>query len=281
MPSMRRDAALMDDLDLSVTARDPSYHALLCQCIGTGTITQADIILEQAASNLLGLCKVSEKRDRNEGMHSSYGDCSKDLHQVLSATSKRQTRYQIKQKVEAQERKPRHGRKADPRMARAVAAKLKDQKMSNLEALQKGGFIFAGGSGTKAVEAYMVDPDGVTLAQRKNQLCRRIRQLRERQQCQHPPHTGSMPMSVQGSNKTDHKKICKHATATIPQTRAPQVPKDKKMVKGKIAYARKKRVQTKDLAKISVGRKKKDFISYRRNPLRRPPRRRVTIVRMD
>lgn len=260
---MRRDAAIMDDLDLSVTARDPSYHALLCKFIGTGTIPQADIILEQATSNLLGLRKLSDKRDKNGGMHLGYGDSSRDVHEVLSATSKRQTRYQIKQKVEAQERNLRRGRKSDPRMDRAIAAKLQDQKMSNLEALQKGGFIFAGENGTKAPEAEMVDPDGVTLTQRKNQLWRRIRELRKQQQCQRPPDTSSMPTLAQGSNKMN---------ATRPQTRAPQAPK---------SYARKKLVQKKKLAKVSAGRKKKHFITYRRNPLRRPPRRRVTIMRMD
>jgi nucleotidyltransferase/DNA polymerase involved in DNA repair len=70
------------------------------------------------------------------------------------------------------------GRKGDPRMHRAVAARLADPDMTLLEALRKGGFDFPAEGGQ---DSTLVDADGVTLGQRKNQLSRRLRLARQQE----------------------------------------------------------------------------------------------------
>ena len=63
----------------------------------------------------------------------------------------------------------------DPRMKRAVRAKQDDPDLSLYDALTSGGFAFAQkGSGTK--DSDFVDEDDVSLKQRKNNLCRRLRE---------------------------------------------------------------------------------------------------------
>ena len=62
------------------------------------------------------------------------------------------------------------GRKGDPRMHRAVGARLADPKISLFGALQIGGFDYDNDD-----DANAVDSEQITLAQRKNQLSRRIR----------------------------------------------------------------------------------------------------------
>lgn len=59
----------------------------------------------------------------------------------------------------------RAGRKGDPRMHKAVAARLANPEMPLVRALQVGGFSYPDGDDPQSVDA-----DGVTLAQRKNQL---------------------------------------------------------------------------------------------------------------
>jgi hypothetical protein len=68
------------------------------------------------------------------------------------------------------------GRKGDPRMHRAVAARLSDPDMPLLDALRKGGFDFPAEGGQ---DSTLMDADGVTLGQRKNQLSRRLRLARQ------------------------------------------------------------------------------------------------------
>jgi hypothetical protein len=62
------------------------------------------------------------------------------------------------------------GRKGDPRMHRAVGARLANPKISLFDALQLGGFEYDNDD-----DANVVDSEQITLAQRKNQLSRRIR----------------------------------------------------------------------------------------------------------
>lgn len=66
------------------------------------------------------------------------------------------------------------GRKGDPRMHKAVSARLADPELSLFEALKIGGFDYEVDDDSRAVDA-----GGVTLGQRKNQLSRRIRFARK------------------------------------------------------------------------------------------------------
>ena len=65
------------------------------------------------------------------------------------------------------------GRKGDSRMERALNARLKDSKMPLQKALEQGGFVFS-----KGRDGIVYDKDNVRLSQRKNQLSRRIRMLK-------------------------------------------------------------------------------------------------------
>jgi hypothetical protein len=70
------------------------------------------------------------------------------------------------------------GRRGDPRMHKAVRARLENPELSLLEALRFGGFVFPVDC-SKADDASITDLDGVTLGQRKNQLSRRCRLARQ------------------------------------------------------------------------------------------------------
>lgn len=62
------------------------------------------------------------------------------------------------------------GRKGDPRMHRAVSAKMNDPSLSAYQALRMGGFDYAVDD-----DSSCLPDDNISLAQRKNQLSRRIR----------------------------------------------------------------------------------------------------------
>jgi hypothetical protein len=68
----------------------------------------------------------------------------------------------------------KRGRKSDPRMDRAVQAKLDDPSLPLLDALRLGGFIFPE-LDCSILQYSLQDNDNVKLTQRKNQLLRRIR----------------------------------------------------------------------------------------------------------
>lgn len=69
--------------------------------------------------------------------------------------------------------------RADPRMDASVEAKERDESMSLYDALVVGGFVFADYESKKGKAK---DEDGVTLRQRCNQLCRRIRTNKEKRE---------------------------------------------------------------------------------------------------
>mmetsp|Transcript_13871 Transcript_13871/g.39865 ORF Transcript_13871/g.39865 Transcript_13871/m.39865 type:complete len:609 (-) Transcript_13871:42-1868(-) len=74
-------------------------------------------------------------------------------------------------------RGPPRGKYVDPRMQSAVQAKTDDPQLPLYDALVIGGFIFRD---DPTVKDGMVDLDGTTLAQRKNNLCRRVRLEKEK-----------------------------------------------------------------------------------------------------
>lgn len=93
------------------------------------------------------------------------------------------------------------GRKGDPRMHRAVAARLRDPNISLLDALREGGFDFPADSGH---EMQCHDADGVTLGQRKNQLSRRLRLARQSADVNKPNHYATtLPKSVETHTQID------------------------------------------------------------------------------
>jgi len=72
------------------------------------------------------------------------------------------------------------GRRGDPRMHKAVAARLASPEMSLLDALIAGGFEFPDGTeGAGKSDRNVYDSENVLLCQRKNQLSRRLRLARK------------------------------------------------------------------------------------------------------
>jgi len=72
------------------------------------------------------------------------------------------------------------GRRGDPRMHKAVAARLANPEMSLLDALIAGGFVFPDGTeGAGKSDRNVYDSENVLLCQRKNQLSRRLRLARK------------------------------------------------------------------------------------------------------
>jgi len=72
------------------------------------------------------------------------------------------------------------GRRGDPRMHKALHARLANPEMTLFEALKEGGFIFPDEAERNGrSERSIFDSDGVLLCQRKNQLSRRLRLARK------------------------------------------------------------------------------------------------------
>eukprot|EP00957_Ditylum_brightwellii_P173152 13181729-Ditylum_brightwellii.AAC.1 len=71
-------------------------------------------------------------------------------------------------------RKSKLGRKGDPRMHAAVVARSEDPKLGLRDALERGGFVFF-----REPNGNVVDTDNIALSQRKNQLSRRLRMLKQ------------------------------------------------------------------------------------------------------
>ena len=105
----------------------------------------------------------------------------KDAHDGSSASGGAAATAAPSTKTKRPERRGRgkgggRGMLSDPRMAKAVELKDADASVSLFDALVAGGFVFK-----KDCELNdWVDTDGITLTQRKNNLCRRIR-LRKNQ----------------------------------------------------------------------------------------------------
>lgn len=97
------------------------------------------------------------------------GGCSSSLLEKETTTTTGHKNAPVKVK-----RRPR-GRPPDPRMNRAVEARLRFPDWPPLQALQFGGFTF---DSTDEV-GEPVDSDNITLTERKNQLCRRLRELKK------------------------------------------------------------------------------------------------------
>uniref|UniRef100_A0A7S4RHU1 Uncharacterized protein n=1 Tax=Ditylum brightwellii TaxID=49249 RepID=A0A7S4RHU1_9STRA len=74
------------------------------------------------------------------------------------------------------------GRRGDPRMHRAVAARQINPNMTLLDSLLNGGFEFPNLNEIFQSDRALLDTDGVSLFQRKNQLMRRLRMLKVKEE---------------------------------------------------------------------------------------------------
>jgi len=92
----------------------------------------------------------------------------------------------------------------DPRMAKAVRAKQEDPDLSLCDALISGGYVFTlKGPGRTDFDRF--DEDGISLKQRKNNLCRRLReeQKKEKKRARKTGDDGTTSTSVAAMNRRD------------------------------------------------------------------------------
>ena len=94
------------------------------------------------------------------------------------------------------------GRRGDPRMHRAVEIRLANPKMTLVDALRQGGFIFARAGGGAQSDRTVRDTDNVLLYQRKNQLNRRLRKIKKR----HPAASGGHIVDDNGDESDDERE---------------------------------------------------------------------------
>jgi hypothetical protein len=92
------------------------------------------------------------------------------------------------------------GRKGDPRMHRAVSARLVNPNMGLFDALLAGGFDFPHDA---EHDANATDSDGVTLGQRKNQLSRRLRLARQGDQASTAESSSGAALRRDSSSTSD------------------------------------------------------------------------------
>ena len=92
----------------------------------------------------------------------------------------------------------------DPRMARAVRAKQDDPDLSLHDALISGGFAFTQ-KGPGRTDFTRFDEDGISLKQRKNNLCRRLReeQKKEKKRARKTGDNGTTSASVAAMDRCD------------------------------------------------------------------------------
>merc|ERR1712086_636875 len=96
-------------------------------------------------------------------------------------TGDRNEAAQIPKKKATAGNKRKCGASGDPRMNRAVQAKLDNPNLSLVTALMKGGFVFNDMANSPEVSLSDVrDTDNITVYQRRNQLLRRLRKIKEK-----------------------------------------------------------------------------------------------------
>jgi hypothetical protein len=93
-------------------------------------------------------------------------------------SSKKRDKDKDKTPAKANASIAKSGRKSDPRMDRAVEAKLADPSISLVDALRAGGFDIPSTCDGSTPQYVVVDGDNVKITQRKNQLLRRLRSVK-------------------------------------------------------------------------------------------------------
>ena len=125
----------------------------------------------------IGHIASSGSRSRGENEAKRFAPLS-----ASSATIPTDKKYSAKEKKKKQHKAsstkpkkrtpgPARGKGVDPRMARAAQAKKNDPDLPLLDALVAGGFVFH----TNSLTGEIIDEDGISLKQRRNHLCRRLR----------------------------------------------------------------------------------------------------------
>ena len=123
--------------------------------------------------------KPRNKRRRNSGEGSKQSSGSSAKAATTSAKLKEPGKKRTKGKTAPSKKTPgTPGRPSDPRMIKAVQAKIADPSLPLDFVLEEAGFSFREDPETGII----VDQGGIACKQRKNQLCRRIRQERDKKE---------------------------------------------------------------------------------------------------
>ena len=147
--------------------------------IETSRISTPSLPVVSASAPVVQLAVTSpteeprNKRRRKSGGGSKQSSGSSAKAATTSARLKQPGKKRTKGKTAGTP-----GRPSDPRMFKAVQAKIADPSLPLDFVLEEAGFSFHQDPETGII----VDQDGIACKQRKNQLCRRIRQEREKKE---------------------------------------------------------------------------------------------------
>jgi len=157
-----------------------------------------------------------------------YASGSTNINSTGSASSKSSKKKKKKKKEgkTGRRRGPPRGKYVDPRMTMAVKAKMANPNLPLQDALEAGGFIFVKDPNSNG----MIDLDGTSLVQRKNNLCRRVR-LEKEEQINPPPGTVLSTFMADNNNNNSAAAFAMPSAnfqglsfATTTAALAPQVP---------------------------------------------------------
>lgn len=154
--------------------------------IETSRISTPSLPVVSASAPVVQLAVTSpteeprNKRRRKSGGGSKQSSGSSAKAATTSAKLEQPGKKRTKGKTAPSRRKTSGtpGRPSDPRMFKAVQAKIADPSLPLDFVLEEAGFSFHQDPETGII----VDQDGIACKQRKNQLCRRIRQEREKKE---------------------------------------------------------------------------------------------------
>ena len=138
------------------------------------------LVSYESSKNLSYDMNVSSSSTFNIGIPSQQTVGSDQTPQSAKKFSgKNEVTKAVKTNIKIKLKPNRHGRSGDPRMTRAVQAKLDNPDVPLVDALVEGGFVFPELDAPGVKISNVKDTDNVTVYQRRNQLMRRLRLLKK------------------------------------------------------------------------------------------------------
>lgn len=151
--------------------------------MSTPVLPAATVAVPAAGVAGSSAAKTNDKKRRRKNDGEKEGSRSKSSAKSAAASTKAKKTIEKKQSNgraapsrRKKQKKGTPGRPSDPRMLKAVQAKMADPSLPLEFVLEEAGFTFH----ENPESGVIVDQDGIACKQRKNQLCRRIRQEKEK-----------------------------------------------------------------------------------------------------
>ncbi len=192
--------------------------------VGGGATRTEKELNSSSKDAVLDTSSQNEEEEDDDDDDSSMGDNKEDKDEDTDGDDDKADSGQ------REEAKKGKGRRGDPRMHRAVAARLAKPQLSLFQALVAGGFKFPVSEMASKGNGPIYDYDNVLLSQRKNQLSRRLRLLARRRQSHQMALNASAAASQEGMTLEKSNKIVSAIEANNTlllggyQTHFPQIP---------------------------------------------------------